>query len=207
MANRWGNNWSSDKLDYLGFQITANGDWSLEIKRLLFFGKKSYDKLRWCIKKEKHHFANRGLYSQIMIFSVVKYGCDIWTTKRLSAKELMLSNCGAGEDSWESLGQQGDQTSQSWGQLSWIFIVRTDVEDETPIIWPPNLKSRLIGKAPDDGKDWQQEEKGTTEDEMAGWDHWLNGHEFEQILGDSEEQPGLLQSMGLQRVGYDWVTE
>ena len=69
----------------------------------------------------------------------------------------------------------------------WIFIVRTDTEAETPILWPPDVKSRLIEKDPDAGKDWGQEEKGRTDDEMVGWHHWLNAHKFEQTLGDSEE--------------------
>ena len=71
---------------------------------------------------------------------------------------------------------------------SWIFIGRTDAEVETPILWPPDAKSRLIGKDLDAGKDWRQEEKGTTEDEMAGWHHWLNGHEFElrELVMDRE---------------------
>ena len=65
------------------------------------------------------------------------------------------------------------------GDQSWVFIGRTDAEAETPILWPPHAKSWLIGKDPDAGRDWGQEEKGTTENEMAGWCHWLNGHEFE----------------------------
>ena len=74
------------------------------------------------------------------------------------------------------------------GNLSWMFIVRTDVEVETPILWPPHVKSWLIWKDPDAGKDWRQEEKGIADDEMLGWHHWLNGHEFEQALGDGEGQ-------------------
>ena len=65
------------------------------------------------------------------------------------------------------------------GDQSWVFIGRTDVEAETPILWSPHAKSWLIGKDPDAGKDWRWEQKGTTEDEMVGWYHWLNGHEFE----------------------------
>ena len=69
------------------------------------------------------------------------------------------------------------------GNQSWIFIGRTDAEAEAPILWLPDAKNWLIGKDPDAGKDWRQEEKGTTEDEMVGWHHWLDGHEFEQALG------------------------
>ena len=65
------------------------------------------------------------------------------------------------------------------GDQSWVFIGRTDAEAETSVLWPPHGKSFLIGKDPGAGRDWVQEEKGTTEDEMAGWHHWLNEHEFE----------------------------
>ena len=77
------------------------------------------------------------------------------------------------------------------GNQSRIFIGRTDAETEAPILWPPDGKSQLIGKDPDAGKDWRQEENRTTEDEMVGWHHQLNGHEFEQVLGDGEGQGGL----------------
>ena len=76
----------------------------------------------------------------------------------------------------------------SKGNQPWIFIEKTDAEAEAPILWPPYAKSWLIGKDPDTGKDWGQEEKGTTEDEMIGWHHRLNGQEFEQTLGDGEGQ-------------------
>ena len=77
------------------------------------------------------------------------------------------------------------------GNQSWIFIGRTDVEAETPILWPPDVKNWLLWKAPDAGKDWRREEKGTTEDEMVGWHHQLNGHEFEQALGVGDGQGSL----------------
>ena len=74
------------------------------------------------------------------------------------------------------------------GNQSWIFIGRTDAEAETPILWPSNMKNWLIWKDPDAGKDWRQEEKGTTEDEMVGWHHWFSGHEFEQALGVDDRE-------------------
>ena len=77
------------------------------------------------------------------------------------------------------------------GNQSWIYIGRIDAEAEAPIIWPPVVKKWLLGKDPDAGKDWRQEEKGMTEDEMIGWHHWLNGYEFEQTQGDSEGQGSL----------------
>ena len=91
------------------------------------------------------------------------------------------------------------------GTLTWFAIPFFS----GPVHWPPDTKNWLIGKDPDSGKDWGQEEKGTTEDEMVGWHHWPNRHEFEQTLGagDGQDKPGMLQSMGLQRVGRDWATE
>ena len=77
------------------------------------------------------------------------------------------------------------------GNRPWIFIERTDAEAEAPVLWPPDAKSWLIRKDPDPGKDWRQEEKGMTEDEMIGWHHRLNEHEFEQALGDGEKQGSL----------------
>ena len=78
------------------------------------------------------------------------------------------------------------------GNQSWIFIGRTDAEAETPILWPPDAKNWLFGKDPDAGKDWRQEERGTTEDEMVGWHHRLNGHEFEQAPGVGDGQRSLV---------------
>ena len=78
------------------------------------------------------------------------------------------------------------------GNQLWLFIGRTNAEAEAPILWPPHVKSRLIGKDPDARKDWRQEETQATEEEMAGWHHWPHGHEFEQTLGDSERQRSLV---------------
>ena len=91
------------------------------------------------------------------------------------------------------------------GNQLWIFIERTDAEaEEAPVLWPPDAKSQLFGKDSDDGKDWGQEEKGAAENEMVGWHHRLNGHEFEQTPGG---KPGVLWFTGSQRVRQDLVTE
>ena len=125
--------------------------------------------------------------------------------RKLSAKELMLLNCGVGEVPW---------TARRFNQSilrdqSWVFFGRNDAKAETPVLWSPHVKSWLIGKDPDAGRDWWQEEKGTTEDEMAGWHHWLDGREFE-VNSRSwwwTGRPAVLQFMWLQRVWHDWVTE
>ena len=102
----------------------------------------------------------------------------------------MLLNCGVGEDSWESLGLQGDPTSPFQRRSVLVFFGKTDAKAETPILWPPHAKSWLIGEESDAGKDWGQENR-TTEDEMAGWHHWLNGRESEWTLGGDDGQGGL----------------
>ena len=109
------------------------------------------------------------------------YGCESWTVKKAERWKIDVFelNCGVGEDSWESLGLQGDPPVHPKGDQSWAFIEMIDAKAETPVLWPPHGKSWLIGKDPDAGRDWGQEEKGTTEDEIAGWHHRLNGHEFE----------------------------
>ena len=91
--------------------------------------------------------------------------------------------------------------------MSWVFIGRTDVEAETAVFWPPDAKSWLIWKDPDVGKDWRQEEKGTTEDEMVRWHHRLNGVWVNSRSWRWTGRPGVLWLMGSQRVGHDWVTE
>ena len=132
--------------------------------------KKSYDQPRQRIKKQI--LPTKARVVKAMVFPVVMYGCESYTTKK---EELMLLNCGVGEDSWESLELQGDQPVHPKGDQSWEFIGRT--EAETPILWPPDVKSWLIWKDPGAGKDWGQEE-GMTEDEMVGWHHRLNGRGF-----------------------------
>ena len=104
-----------------------------------------------------------------MVFPVVMYGCESWTVKKAECRRIDALNCGVGEDSWESLGLQGDPTINPKGNQSWIFIGRTDVEAETPILCSPDTKRRLIGNDPDAGKDWRQEQRG--------WQRmrWLDG--------------------------------
>ena len=92
------------------------------------------------------------------------------------------------------------------GDHSWVFTGKIDVKAETPVLWPPDAKSWLIWKDPDAGKDWGQEEKRTTKDEMVGWHHLLDGHEFEQAVGVGDGQ-GNLVSMGSQRIQHHWVNE
>ena len=111
--------------------------------------------------------------------------------RKLRAEELMLLNCGVGEFSWESLDFKEIQPVHSEGDQSWVFFGTTDAKAETPILWPPDEKSWLIWKDPYVRKDWGQEGKGMTEDEMVGWHHWLNEHGFGWTPGVGDGQGRL----------------
>ena len=112
------------------------------------------------------------------------YGCEKWTIKESLAPKNWCFWTVVLEKTLESpLGCKEIQPVHPKGDQSWVFIGRTDVEAEAPVIWPPHAKSWLAGKHPDAGKDWGQEEKGMTEDEMVVWHHQLNGHEFDQAPG------------------------
>ena len=111
--------------------------------------------------------------------------------RKLSAEELMLLNCGVVKTLERPLDCKEIQPVHSKGDQSWVFFGRNDTEAETLVIWPPHVKSWLIGKDSDAGRDWGQEEKGTIEDEMAGWHHWLNGRESEWTPGVGDGQGGL----------------
>ena len=145
-----------------------------------------------------------------MFFPVVIYGCDSWDYKESWVPKNWCFWTVVLEKTLESpLDFKEIQPVHPKGNQSWIFIGRTDAEAETPIFWPPDVKNWLVRKDPEAGKDWRQEEKGTTEDEMAEWHHWLDGHEFEQTSGVSwwwTGRPGVVRSMGSQRVGHDWMT-
>ena len=169
---------------FLGSKIIADGDCSHEINRRLLLGRKVMTNLDSIFKSRDITLPTKVCLVQAMDFPVVMYGCESWTIKkaehqRIDAFELWY---------WRRLLRvpwtAEIQPVHPKGDQSWVFIGRTDVDVETPILWPPDEKNWLIEKDPDAGKDWRQEEKGTTEDETVGWHHWLNGHEFEQTPGD-----------------------
>ena len=151
--------------------------------------KESYDKPRQHIKKLGHYFADKGPYSQSYGFSSSYIQVRTGPQRRLRDEKFL--NCGAGEDSASPLDCKEIKPVNPNGNQPWIFTGRTYAEAEVPILWPPNVKSWLIRKDPDTGKDWGQKERRVTEDETVGWHHWLNGHEFEQTLGDGEGQGSL----------------
>ena len=176
MANRWGN---SERLYFSGFQNHCRWwlkPWNL---KTLAPWKKINDQPRQHIKKQRHYFANKALSSQSFGFS----SSYIWMWELDFKENLVQKNwcfwTVVLEKTLESpFNSKEIQPVHPNGNQSWIFIGRTDVEAESLILWPPDAKSWLIGRDPDAGKDWRQEEKWMTEDEMVGWHHWLSGHEF-----------------------------
>ena len=152
----------------------------------------SYDEPRQHTKKQRPYFANKSLLSQSYGFS----SSHVWMWELDSKESWALKNwcfwTVVLEEILESpLDCKKIQPVPPEGDQSWVFIGRTDAEAETQLLWPPDAKNWLIWKDPDAGKDWRQEEKGTTEDEMCGWHHWLNGHESEWTPGVGDGQGGL----------------
>ena len=151
----------------------------------LLLGRKAMTNLDGVLKSRDNTLLTKVCLVKAMVFPVVSYGCESWTVKkaehqRIDAFELWC---------WRRfLGQQGDQTSQSYGKSTWIIFGRTDAEAGASILWPPDVNSLLTGKDSDAGKDWRKKEKRATEDEIVGWYHLFNGHEFEQTPGDDQRQ-------------------
>ena len=193
-----GKQWKQCQTIFWGFKITADGDCSCEIKRRLLLGRKVMTNL---------DSANKGLSCQGYGFSsshVWMWELDYeenWALKNWCFWTVVL------EKTLESpLDCKEIQPLRSKGHQSWVFFGRNDAKAETSVLWPPDVKSWLIGKDPDAGRHWGQEEKGTTEDEMASptwWTWiWVNSGSWWWT-----GRPGMLQFMGSQRVGHDWTTE
>ena len=166
---------------FLDSKIIADGDCSHEIKRHLLLGRKPMTNLDSILKSRDITLPTHVCLVKAMVFPVVMHGCESWMDYKES---WALKN-------WCFLTVVLEKTLESpleckeikpvnlKGNQSWIFIGRTDAEAETPILWPPDMKNWLIGKDPDAGKDWRQEEKRTIEDEMVGCHHQPDGLEFE----------------------------
>ena len=177
---------------FLGSKITADGDCSPEIQRCLLIGRKAMTNLD-SILKSRDYFAKKGPSGQSYVFSsshVWMWELDYkqsWVPKNWCFWTMML------EKTLESpLDCKEIQQVHPRGNQSWIFIGRTDAKAKTPVLWPRDANNRLLGKDPDAEKDWRQEEKGTTEDEMDGWHYQLDGHEFEQAPGVGDGQGSLV---------------
>ena len=159
-------------------------NWVTSLSLSLTPWKESYDQPRQHIKKQRHYFDDKGPSSQGYVFSSLHVWMleldfeESWAPKNWCFWTVLL------EKTLESsLDCKYIQPVHSEENQPWDFFGRNDAKAETPVLWPPHAKCWLIGKDFDIGRDWGQEKKGTTEDEMAGWHHWLDGHEFEWTLG------------------------
>ena len=175
-----GKQWKQWLTIFGGCKIIADGDCSHEIKRCLLLGRKVMTNLDSIFKNRDITLPTKVRLIKAMFFS----SSHVWMWELDHKKGRVPKNwffwTVVLENTLESpLDCKEIQAVNPKGNHPWIFIGRTDAEGEAPILWPPDMKNWLIGKDPDAGKDWGQEEKGTTEDEMVGWHHWLNGHEFE----------------------------
>ena len=175
---------------FLGSKITAVIDHSREIKRCLVLGRKTVTNLDSILKPGDLTLPTKVMYSQNYDFSsshVWKWELDYkkgWVPKNWYLQTVMV----------EKISKEASKEfvpTNSKGNQPWRVIGKTDAEAETPTLWPSDAKNWLIGKDLEAGKDWRQEEKGMTEDEMVGWHHRFNGHEFEQASGNSEGQGSL----------------
>ena len=194
MADRWETVETVTDFIFMGSKITAEGDCSHEIKRHLLLGRKSMTNLDSTLKNRDITLPTKVCLVKATVFPVVMYTCESWTIKKAEHQRIdafqqwfwrrLLRDPWAASRSNQSINPKGNQ--------SWIFSRRTDAEAEVSIVEPHDAKSRFIRKDPDAGKDWRQEEKGVTADEMVGWHHRLNGHEFEQAPRDDEGQGSLV---------------
>ena len=175
---------------FLGSKITVDGDFSQEIRISLLLGKKSITNLDRVLKSKDITLPTMVHIVKAMVFPVVIYGCKLDHKEGWMLKSWCFWRC------WRRLESPLDSKEiipvNPKGNQPWIFIGRTDTEAEAPMLWPPDARSRLIGKEPDAGKDWRQKKGRVAEDEMFGWLHRFNGHELEWPLGDREGQGSLV---------------
>ena len=165
-----GKQWKQWQTIFLGSKITADGDCSHEIKRRLLLGRNAMTNLDSILKRRDITLPTKVYLVKAMFF---QYGCESWIVKKAECQIIDAFELWC----WRRL-LRVPWTARRSNQSILKEIGRTDAEAETPILWPPDVKSWLIWKDPDVGKDWWWK-KGTTEKNMVGWHHWLNGHEFE----------------------------
>ena len=164
MGKQW-KQWQT--LFWGGFKITADGDCSHEIKRHLLLGRKVMTILDSILKSRDITLPTKVPFIKAMVFPVVMYGCESWTIKKAEHRRIDVFELWCWRRLLSPLDCKEIQPVHPKGNQSWIFTGRTDAE--APILWPPDVKHWLLGKDPDAGKDWGQEEKETTEDEMVEW--------------------------------------
>ena len=194
---------------FLGSKITADGDCSHEIKRCLLLERKSMTNLDSMLKSRDTILPAKICLVKAMVFPVVMYGCERWTIKKAESQRIDAFELWC----WRRLlrvpwtARRSNQSILNEISPKGIFIGRTGVEAKSPILWPPDVKNWLLGKDADAGKDWRLVE------DNRGWNGWMASlTQWTWVWASSRSwwwtgKPGVLQSMGSQRVGHDWVTE
>ena len=179
---------------FRGSKIIADGDCSHEINRHLLLGRKAMTNLDSILKSRDITLPTMFCLVKALVFPVVMYGYKRWTLKQAERQRIDVWTVVLEKTLESPLDDKEIKSVSRKEDQSWIFTGRTDAE--APILWLPDAKNQLIGKDSDAQKDWRQEEKGTTEDEMVGWHHQLNGHEFNvlQELVMDQEVRGLAKS-------------
>ena len=207
MTNRWGNNGKSDRLflwDPKSLQMVTS---AMILKDAPW--KKSYDQPGQHIKKQRHYFTNNVHLVKAMVFPVVRYGYESWTIKQAEHLRINALNCGVGEDSWESLGLQGDPTRPSWRKL----VLNIHWKD-----WCWSWNSNTLATWYEELTHWErpwcwERLKAGGEGDNRRWGDWMASSTWWTWVWENSRswwwtgKPGVLQSMGSQRVGHDWATE
>ena len=171
------------------------------------FGAQKNNQPREHIKNQRHYFANKGPSSQSYGFSsshiwMWELDCkESWALKNWCFWTVVLEKTLESSLDCKEIQPVNPKVNQSW-----IVIGRTDAEAETPVLWPPDAKNWLIGKDSDDGKDWRWEENGRTEDQMVGWHHQIDGHEFEQALGVGDREAWRAAVHGVTK-SWTWLSD
>ena len=176
---------------FLGYKITTDSDCCQDMRRRMLLGRKVMTYLDSVLRCRDITLWTKVHIVKAIVFPVVMYECESWAIKKAECRKIDTFELWF----WRILASPLDckeinPVNPKWNQ-SWIFIGRTHTKAETPVLWPPDAKNWLTGKDPDGGKDRRLEEKRTREDEMIGWHHSLDGHEFEQALGAGNGQGSL----------------
>ena len=195
MANRWGKGGSNDRFPLLGSKITADGDWSHEIRRCFLLGRKAMTNLDSVLKSKEITVLTKVCIVKATVFPVVMYGCESWTIKKVEHRRIdafklwswrkLLRVSWTARRSYQSILKGINPEYSLEGGMLKLKLQYSGHLYEQPTHW----------KRPYAGKDWRQEEKKAREDEMFGWHHWFSGHEPGQTLGDGKVQ-GILACCG-----------
>ena len=195
---------------FLGSKINVDGDCNHKIKRHSLLGRTAMTNLDNIFKTRDITLLTKVQIVKTIVFPVVMNGCESWTIKKAKRQRTDTLKLWCWRRPESPLDCKKIKPVNPKGNQSWIFTEKSDAKSEAPILWPRDVKSWLTGKDSDAGKNWGQEEKRVKEDEMVGWQYWLNRHEFEQTQGDSKAQKAwcaAIHGVAKSWTGLKWQTE